>query len=86
MGRCPTAPRDTSGPLFPYLLVNIGTGVSILRVDSEGQYERVSGSGLGGGTFVGLGRLLTGETSFEKLLSLGTRFLFLHNFLPSHTN
>ncbi|KAF6257411.1 fumble-domain-containing protein [Scenedesmus sp. NREL 46B-D3] len=48
--------------LFPYLLVNIGSGVSIIRVDGpgEGQHTRVSGSSVGGGTFWGLCRLLTG--------------------------
>ena len=39
--------------LPPYLLVNIGTGVSILKVESDGKFERVSGSGLGGGTYWG---------------------------------
>jgi pantothenate kinase len=46
--------------LWPYLLVNIGSGVSIGRVDGEGRYQRVSGTNIGGGTFWGLGRLLTG--------------------------
>jgi Fumble len=36
--------------LFPYLVVNIGSGVSILKVKSPGVFERVSGSSLGGGT------------------------------------
>ena len=35
--------------LFPYLVVNIGSGVSILKVKSPGVFERVSGSSLGGG-------------------------------------
>ncbi len=35
---------------FPYLVVNIGTGVSILKVSAPGVYERVSGSSVGGGT------------------------------------
>ena len=35
---------------YPYLLVSIGTGVSILRVDGPRQHERVSGSTIGGGT------------------------------------
>ena len=40
-------------PVFPYMLVNIGTGVSILKVNADGSYERISGSGLGGGTYWG---------------------------------
>lgn len=41
-------------PTDPYLLVNVGTGVSILKVEADGRrYERVSGSALGGGTYWG---------------------------------
>ncbi|CAI5972653.1 unnamed protein product [Closterium sp. NIES-65] len=54
-----------SGNIFPYLLVNIGSGVSILKVDGPQQYERVSGTNLGGGTFWGLGSLLTGCKRFK---------------------
>lgn len=56
--------------LYPYLLVNIGSGVSILRVTGNNQYERVSGSSVGGGTFWGLGSLLTGCVNFEDLLDM----------------
>jgi pantothenate kinase len=48
--------------------------VSILRVDSYGQYERVSGTSVGGGTFWGLCRLLTKVKTFaevEQLSSVG---------------
>lgn len=45
--------------MFPYLLVNIGSGVSIMKVESEDQYERIGGTATGGGTFWGLGSLLT---------------------------
>ncbi|KAF8056112.1 pantothenate kinase 2 [Scenedesmus sp. PABB004] len=60
------------GALFPYLLVNIGSGVSIIRVDGpgEGQHTRVSGSSVGGGTFWGLCRLLTGRRDFDEMLEL----------------
>ena len=34
--------------IFPYLLVNIGSGVSILKVDSEEEFQRVGGSTIGG--------------------------------------
>jgi len=56
--------------LFPYLLVNIGSGVSMIKVDEEGQYERVSGTNVGGGTFWGLGKLLTKCKSFDEILEL----------------
>jgi len=56
--------------IFPYLLVNIGSGVSIVKVTGDREYERVSGTALGGGTFSGLGRLLTGCRSFDEILEL----------------
>ncbi|MES1922607.1 hypothetical protein MHBO_004125, partial [Bonamia ostreae] len=51
--------------VYPYILVNIGSGVSIIRVISRDSFERVSGSFVGGGTFYGLCRLLTKITDFE---------------------
>jgi len=60
-------------PLYPYLLVNIGSGVSILRVDGENNFRRVSGTNVGGGTFWGLCRLLTGVRSFDEMLALSER-------------
>ncbi|GKV22897.1 hypothetical protein SLEP1_g32711 [Rubroshorea leprosula] len=56
--------------LYPYLLVNIGSGVSMIKVDGDGKFERISGTNLGGGTFWGLGRLLTKCKSFDELLEL----------------
>lgn len=56
--------------LYPYLLVNIGSGVSMIKVDGENQFERVSGTSIGGGTFLGLGKLLTKCKSFDELLKL----------------
>ena len=58
---------------YPYLLVMIGTGVSVLRVDGPRQHERISGSTIGGGTYWGLCRLLTDAESFESVLSLAER-------------
>ena len=50
---------------LPCLLVNIGSGVSIIKVDEDGKFERVSGTSLGGGTLWGLLSLLTPATSFD---------------------
>ena len=55
---------------FPYLVVNIGSGVSILKVQGPTQIERVSGTSLGGGTYFGLCSLLTKCTSFAQLLAM----------------
>uniref|UniRef100_A0A5S6QEF7 pantothenate kinase n=1 Tax=Trichuris muris TaxID=70415 RepID=A0A5S6QEF7_TRIMR len=52
----------------PYLVVNIGSGVSILAVDDKQTFRRVSGTSLGGGTFQGLCCLLAGTESFEEAL------------------
>ncbi|KAJ1699249.1 hypothetical protein LUZ63_007761 [Rhynchospora breviuscula] len=59
--------------LFPYLLVNIGSGVSIIKVDGFGKFQRVSGTNVGGGTYWGLGRLLTKCKSFDELLELSQK-------------
>lgn len=34
---------------YPFLIVNIGSGVSIVKVSSPSTFERVSGTALGGG-------------------------------------
>jgi type II pantothenate kinase len=58
---------------YPYLVVTIGTGVSVLRVDGPRQYERVSGSTIGGGTYLGLIRLLTDVEDFDDVMRLAER-------------
>lgn len=73
---CPQSKFLSAGPVvFPYLLVNIGSGVSILKVVSEDKYERIGGTATGGGTFWGLGSLLTGGTvkEFDELLSMAEK-------------
>mmetsp|Transcript_50696 Transcript_50696/g.152684 ORF Transcript_50696/g.152684 Transcript_50696/m.152684 type:complete len:939 (-) Transcript_50696:120-2936(-) len=63
----------SSSDLYPHLLVTIGTGVSILRVDGPRRHERISGSTIGGGTYWGLCRLLTDAESFDDVLNLAER-------------
>jgi type II pantothenate kinase len=53
---------------YPYLVVTIGTGVSIMRVDGPRKHERISGSTIGGGTYWGLMRLLTDVETFEDAM------------------
>jgi type II pantothenate kinase len=57
----------------PYLLVNIGSGVSMIKVSGPRQFERVGGTSLGGGTLWGLLSLLTGARNFEDMLRLAER-------------
>ncbi|KAI0494509.1 hypothetical protein KFK09_024647 [Dendrobium nobile] len=59
--------------VFPYLLVNIGSGVSMIEVIGKGKFERIIGTHLGGGTILGLARLLTGCTSYDDFLELSQR-------------
>eukprot|EP00121_Abeoforma_whisleri_P003792 Awhi_evm1s3414 len=56
--------------LFPFLICNIGTGVSIVKVDAIDKITRISGTALGGGTFLGLCRLLTRAREFDDALDL----------------
>ncbi|KAF8410669.1 hypothetical protein HHK36_003201 [Tetracentron sinense] len=56
--------------LFPYLLVNIGSGVSMIKVTGNGKFERVTGTHFGGGTIFGLARLLTECQSYDEFLEL----------------
>ncbi|KAJ6520321.1 pantothenate kinase [Mycena sanguinolenta] len=60
-------------PQLPCLLVNIGSGVSIIKVDEDGKFERVSGTSLGGGTLWGLLSLLTPATTFDEMLAFSEK-------------
>lgn len=59
-------PKDEAES-FPYLLVNIGSGVSILKVESKDEFHRVSGSSIGGGTFWGLACQMAGVTTWDEV-------------------
>lgn len=47
------------------MLVNIGSGVSILKFENENTFTRISGTSLGGGLFLGLAHLFTGNKDFD---------------------
>ena len=59
--------------IYPYLLVNIGSGVSMIKVSGPRQFQRVGGTSLGGGTFWGIMSLLTGARTFENMLAMADR-------------
>ncbi|KAK4693465.1 type II pantothenate kinase, partial [Lecanoromycetidae sp. Uapishka_2] len=59
--------------IYPYLLVNIGSGVSMVKVSGPKQFDRVGGTSLGGGTLWGLLSLLTGARSFDEMLALADK-------------
>lgn len=59
--------------IYPYLMVNIGSGVSMVKVTGPGQFERIGGSSLGGGTLWGLLSLLTDAKSYDDMLEMAGR-------------
>ncbi|KAK9246498.1 type II pantothenate kinase [Lipomyces tetrasporus] len=61
---------DAKADIYPYLLVNIGSGVSLIMVSGPRQFKRIGGSSLGGGTLWGLLSLLTGAKSFDEMLDM----------------
>lgn len=69
---CIPTPYDTSHIFYPFMLVNIGSGFSILSVKGPQDNKRVYGTRLGG-TFLGLCCLLTDCNTFEEALELAAK-------------
>lgn len=70
-------PNTVQNPLeiYPYLLVNIGSGVSMIKVtgpETDG-FERIGGLSLGGGTLWGLLSLLTDAKDYNEMLEMALR-------------
>lgn len=61
--------------VYPYLLVNIGSGVSMIKVTGPGPhgFERIGGLSLGGGTLWGLLSLLTEAKDYNEMLEMALR-------------
>jgi len=78
-GRSSSAEHDQStdsradGLQYPYVVCNIGSGVSVLVVRSHNDFKRVSGSSIGGGFFQGLCSLLCKCDTFEEAIELAAR-------------
>ncbi|KEG11061.1 putative pantothenate kinase subunit [Trypanosoma grayi] len=65
-----TPPGEPLSP-FPCLLVNIGSGISIIKcIGPDGSHVRVGGSPIGGATFWGLVRTMTDVTSWEEVMEI----------------
>lgn len=64
---------ETTPSPYPYLLVNIGSGVSMIKVSGPRKFKRVGGTSLGGGTLWGLLSLLTGARTFDEMLANAER-------------
>ncbi|KAL6713531.1 hypothetical protein ACLMJK_008996 [Lecanora helva] len=65
--------QEPRANIYPYLLVNIGSGVSMVKVSGPRQFERIGGTSLGGGTLWGLLSLLTGAGTFDDMLAMAER-------------
>ncbi|KAJ9459305.1 Pantothenate kinase 2 [Diplonema papillatum] len=57
---------------FPAAICNIGSGVSILKIDSgdDSSYHRLGGTSIGGSTFLGFCRLMCGVKTYKEALDL----------------
>ncbi|KAI5963090.1 uncharacterized protein KGF55_002882 [Candida pseudojiufengensis] len=68
-------PLQNENEIYPYLLVNIGSGVSMIKVTKPGPlgFERIGGSSLGGGTLWGLLSLLTDAKDYNEMLEMAQR-------------
>ena len=58
---------------FPHLVVNIGSGVSIVKVINENDIERIGGTMCGGGTLIGLSKILLGIDDFNEIIKLAKK-------------
>lgn len=56
----------TLGKTKNCLVVSLGTGTSMVKV-IKGKIEHIGGTGVGGGTLIGLGELLLNESDFQKI-------------------
>lgn len=61
--------QETQFVKEPFLLVNIGTGTSWHLMNGE-KAERILGSGIGGGTLMGLGYLLSNNSGYSPIVRL----------------
>ncbi len=52
-----------------FVLTNVGTGTSVHLVNKDG-HHRIGGTGVGGGTMIGLAELLAGVSDFDNLVHL----------------
>lgn len=55
-----------------FLLTNVGTGTSIHHVQAN-SHQRIGGTGIGGGTLMGLSYVLTGISDYEEIVANASR-------------
>lgn len=54
------------------LVVSLGTGTSMVKV-VDGKIQHIGGTGVGGGTLLGLGKFILDETDYHKIDALAMR-------------
>ena len=59
--------QEEESNMYPWILVSIGSGVSIIKATSQDSYERVGGTMIGGGTLMGLSNLLIQVNDFNQI-------------------
>ncbi len=55
-----------------FILVSMGTGTSIIKW-KDGKYTHLGGIGLGGGTFLGLSKLMLGTDNVEEIIQMSEK-------------
>eukprot|EP00366_Plasmodium_knowlesi_P003307 XP_002260804.1 hypothetical protein, conserved in Plasmodium species [Plasmodium knowlesi strain H] len=62
-------PVQVKCPYEPFIIANIGSGISILLSNGLNKYKRIGGTAIGGGTLLGLAQIILGKVSFEELIN-----------------
>ncbi|SCO69388.1 pantothenate kinase, putative [Plasmodium vivax] len=63
-------PVQVKLPYEPFIIANIGSGISILLSNGHNKYRRIGGTAIGGGTLLGLAQMILQKVSFEELIRL----------------
>ncbi len=58
---------------YPHLAINVGSGVSVLQVNSINDIKRVTGTLMGGGTLIGLSKLLINVDNYNDIMKLAEK-------------
>ncbi|CZT99913.1 pantothenate kinase 1 [Plasmodium falciparum NF54] len=61
-------PVKITSPFHPFIIANIGSGISILKSNGYDSYQRIAGTAIGGGTLMGLAKIILDNISFEELI------------------
>lgn len=54
------------------IVVSMGTGTALVHAKADGRYDYLGGTGIGGGTLLGLSEKLLGMKSFDHIIALAS--------------